>query len=451
MTGTNEDSIGTRLLAAYCAPTIAVTFSTTLTLAYIAKYAVDVLLIAPATMGLVFGVSRIWDGVTDPLVGTLSDRTRARIGRRRIWLFASALPIALAGLALWAPPAGLDGTTLTAWFTVSLLTYMTAMTAFNVPHMSLGAELSTDSRTRTRIFGLRHAVSTLGTYLALLLGIELLTTADDPRATAFMLFVGIGVGVVLLVFGSGALLRERADYQGRGGRSPLGVFGDIARNPHGRLLVLMYFVEHMGTGATAILSPFILAYVIGMPTELSTVYFFYTTSILVMVPFWVWLAGRIGKKRAWLGGMSLALVGYSTLFTVGEGELVKMCLVVCFTGAAASCGSAIGPAVQADVVDWDELHTGERKEGAYFSSFTLLHKTSAGLMAMATGIALDQVGFVQNAAQTEEVKFAMRALIGLVPFGCFAVGMLIFSRYSLTEATHARIREQIEARRATGP
>ena len=388
MTQATGGGLPARMIAAYCLPTVAVMFSTTLTMAYIAKYAVDVLLIAPATMGLVFGLSRIWDGVTDPVVGSLSDRTRMRIGRRRSWLFASALPVAVAVFALWAPPEGLEGSALTIWFTISLLAYMTAMTAFNVPHMSLGAELSTDSRVRTRLFGVRHAVATIGTYLALLLGIELLTTSDQPRATAEILFLAIGGAVVVTVIGSGAVLRERADYQGRGGRSPWSAFGDILRNPHGRLLVLMYFVEHMGTGATSILSPFVMSYVIGMPGELSTVFFFYTTSILVMVPFWVWLAGRLGKKRAWLCGMTLALIGYATLFTVGEGELVKMCIVVCFTGAAASCGNAIGPAVQADVVDWDELHTGERKEGAYFSSFTLLYKTSAGLMAMATGFRL---------------------------------------------------------------
>ena len=62
---------------------------------YLMKYATDVLLIAPATMGILIAAARLWDGVTDPLVGYLSDRTRSRIGRRRIWLYASALPMAV--------------------------------------------------------------------------------------------------------------------------------------------------------------------------------------------------------------------------------------------------------------------------------------------------------------------------------------------------------------------
>ena len=123
-----------------------------------------------------------------------------------------------------------------------------------------------------------------------------------------------------------------------------------------------------------------------------------------------------------------------------------MCIVVCFTAAASSCGSSIGPSVQADIIDWDELHTGERKEGAYFSAFTLLQKTSAGLMAMFTGFALSATGFVPNEVQSAETQLWMRALIALVPFGCFVFGILVFSRYRLSEAEHAKIRAELAAR-----
>ncbi len=436
----------TRTVVAYGLPASVVTFSTTLTFAYIAIYATDVLLIAPATMGLIFGASRIWDGLTDPAVGALSDRTFSRLGRRRPWLLASALPIGLAGLALWSPPTMLEGSALVVWFTISFLIYMTAMTVFNVPHMALGAELSTDGQVRTRIFGFRHAFATIGVAGALIGGTGSLARSSDPRETAFLVYASLAVLIALTLPASVAVLRERRDYQGRGGRSPFSAFGDIARNPHGRLLVLMYFVEHMGTGATAILSPFVVRYVIGQPESLPVVFAFYVSSMMLTIPLWVALARRIDKKRAWLTGMSLALIGYSTLFTVGEGDLTKMCIVVCFTAAAASCGSSIGPSVQADIIDWDEHRTGERKEGAYFSAFTLLQKTSAGLMAMFTGFALSAAGFVPNEVQTPETRLWMRGLISLVPLGCFIFGILVFSRYSLSEAEHARIRSELAAR-----
>lgn len=434
-------------LAAYCLPTLGVNFSLVLTMAYVAKYATDVLLIAPATMGLIFGLSRIWDAVTDPVIGYWSDGTKAKMGRRRPWILASGLPLALFGLALWAPPRGLEGGMLTAWFSLAFLAYMTAVTVFNVPHMALGAELTPSPHFRTRLFGLRHAAGTLGSALALILGTSLLTRSDDPRATAAWLFAVIG-GIVFVTTAIAAWrLRERPEHRGRGAHNPYQAFRDVLRNPHGRLLVGMYFVEHMGTGATAVLSPYILHYVIGQPEALGTVYAFYTASILVSIPLWVMLSKRFGKKGTWLFGMGIAMVGYATLFFVGEGTLALMCGVVTLTGAASSAGIVVGPSVQADVIDWDEHATGERKEGSYYSAFTFLQKTSAGIMAMLTGLALQQAGFVPNIEQTETTKLIMRALIALVPLGCFVVGAAIFSRFRLTEAEHARIRVELDARR----
>ena len=202
----------------------------------------------------------------------------------------------------------------------------------------------------------------------------------------------------------------------------------------------------MGTGATAVLSPYILHYVIGRPDALGFVFAFYTSSTLLAIPLWVALSRAIGKKRAWLVGMGVAIVGYSALFFVTEGRLAWMCGVVCLTGAASSAGNVLGASVQADVVDWDEHATGERKEGSYYSTFTFLQKTSAGVMAMLTGFALSLSGFVPNEAQSEETKLAMRSLIALVPLACFIVGAAIFSRFRLTGEEHARIRAELDAR-----
>ena len=93
---------------------------------YLMKYATDVLLIAPATMGILIAAARLWDGFTDPLVGYLSDRTRSRFGRRRIWLYASALPMAIGIVMIWSPPGDLSGVALIAWMAFALLVYETA-------------------------------------------------------------------------------------------------------------------------------------------------------------------------------------------------------------------------------------------------------------------------------------------------------------------------------------
>jgi GPH family glycoside/pentoside/hexuronide:cation symporter len=135
-------------IALYALPAASLGFMGGLVSFYLLKFSTDVLLIAPGVMGLIFGASRIWDAVSDPLAGYWSDRTRSRWGRRRPWLALAALPLGLAFVGLWAPPRGLSGPQLAAWMAAGVMLYFTAQTALAVPHASLGAELSADHQMR---------------------------------------------------------------------------------------------------------------------------------------------------------------------------------------------------------------------------------------------------------------------------------------------------------------
>ena len=139
------------VILAYAAPRIAFGIMGTLFVVYFMKFATDVLLIAPAVIGTILAVGRLWDGITDPIIGFLSDRTRSLIGRRRLWLFCAALPMALSLIGIWSPPEFLSGVTLIIWITICLLLYETAQTAFYVPHGALSIELTQDYHDRTRL------------------------------------------------------------------------------------------------------------------------------------------------------------------------------------------------------------------------------------------------------------------------------------------------------------
>ena len=145
-------------------------------------------------------------------------------------------------------------------------------------------------------------------------------------------------------------------------------------------------------------------------------------------------------------------LGYShpILFQLPEGVTASIDkqTVVTLTGSASTCGNVIGPSIQADVVDYDEYMTGERKEGSYFSVFTFLMKSSSGVMIFITGIALELVGYEPNVEQSETVKFTMSALMSWVSSACFIGAIWIFARFELTEDEHARIRAELDARKA---
>jgi len=449
--GEVTSSVPLAMLLAYASPMLAVNFSLVLFMSYINKYAIDELLVPPVAMGILFGIGRLWDAVTDPLAGVWSDRTNHRWGRRRPWLAASAIPIALFGVMVWVPPATLGTTALIAWMAVAILGFNSAMTIFLTPHQALGAELTLDHHAVSRIFAVRQAAGYFAMVGSLVFAMPYLMTASDPIGSATKIAVVSGIAVVVLIAISVAVLREPAENRRRGGKNASGVARDVWKNRYARRLFIMIFIEHAGSGASMVLAPFLMQYVVGLPGKIGHVFVFYVGSSLLSLGFWLWLSRRIGKKRAWLVGLVTGMLGYFALFFVGEGDLRWMQMVVTLTGAASACGTVLGSSILADVIDADELATGERKEGAYYSAYTFLFKSSSGVMAMVTGLALAWVGYEANAPhQTQATQLAIRSLNGLVPLASFAIGAFILAGFELTEETHTSIRAQLDEKRAQG-
>ncbi|MFT6644502.1 MAG: Na+/melibiose symporter-like transporter, partial [Patiriisocius sp.] len=151
----HEHRLSWSVITSYSAPGVGAGYMYLLLSLYIMKFSTDVLLIAPAVMGTIFGVSRVWDAVSDPLVGYLSDRTKHPLGRRRLWLLLSILPVSAGFIMVFSPPDSLTGMSLIAWMAVGVIGFYSAMTIFIVPHMSLGPELTSNYHERSRLYGLR--------------------------------------------------------------------------------------------------------------------------------------------------------------------------------------------------------------------------------------------------------------------------------------------------------
>jgi GPH family glycoside/pentoside/hexuronide:cation symporter len=420
----------------YSLPAAVVNYTFMLVGIYLLKFSTDVLLLAPGLMGLVFGASRIWDAISDPLAGHWSDRTRSKLGRRRSWLLGAVLPIGLAYWMVWSPPAELEGGLLLGWMTLAVFAYFTATTIFNVPHESWGAELSSDYDDRTRIFGVRHVVGALGS-LCGLGGMALLRTAEDPRAVATsQALVAAGLVAVLILVAVGSV-GERRDHQGRGGSSLRAAFSDVRHNPHARLLLFVYFVENFGTAVLAVLVPFVMQYVLAAPDLMEVFMALYFVPAILSVPIWINLSRRFGKKPLWIASMSAMTFAFGGMFFATEGDVVLLSSLALLAGLGGGCGQVVGPSIQADVIDWDEHRTGERKEGAYFAVWNFVRKSAFGLAAMLAGGLLQVLGFEPNAEQSEGVKIGMRALF---------IGTLAFLRFGLNQEEHAALRLELERR-----
>ena len=450
-----NDKLNWGVIGAYGTPTVGVGYMYLLINLYIMKFSTDVLLIAPAIMGTIFGLSRVWDAVSDPLVGYLSDKTMHSMGRRRVWLLISILPIAATFIMVFSPPVSLSGSWLVAWMALGVIGFYSAMTIFIVPHMSLGAELTPNYHERSRLYGLRHASYTAGSIIALI-SMQLLINAesrgdDAVRLTAFELSTLAAVITAGLIAFAVVKLRERPDFQGRVNQSPYGAFKDVWQNHHARLVLVVSFIEHIGSAVIGILTLYVAQYVVGAPGLAPAIILTYMIPSTLSVPMWLPLSRKFGKIRLWIFSMLLTGFSFGGMFMLpflepGDARVYTIFILAFFAGLAAGCGGTIAPSVQSDIIDYDEYMTGERKEGSYFAAFNFVFKSASGVMIFITGYVLQFAGFIPNEIQTMQVQVSMVTLYGLMPLLCYVVGAYLFSKFSLNEEEHTRIRNLLRER-----
>jgi GPH family glycoside/pentoside/hexuronide:cation symporter len=331
---------------------------------------------------------------------------------------------------------------------ISLLVYETASTAFFIPHAALGVELTQNYHERTRLFGWSHMIGALGMILGLG-SLQLMNMAEDKRTFAFGISLVAATIVAVLVIGSTRRLRERSDYQGRGGQDLLRSFADVFRNRHSRLLLIIWGIETFGAASIGMLVPYLVEYVIPMKDLMVPLLLVYVIPQFAFTPVWIRLSRSFGKKRLWLFSMGLTSVTFLGFFPITEPGIAIWVLAASL-GLAGGCGAVVAPSIKADVIDYDEYRTHERKEGAYLAIWNLVRKSAASVAALATGWALQLADFQPNVEQTEGAKFAIRALFCLLPATAYAIGTLLFLRFSFNEAEHALVRAELDARMDAG-
>ena len=255
--------------------------------------------------------------------------------------------------------------------------------------------------------------------------------------------------VGLIVFGVGLLPRERPEFQGRGGENPFKAVRDVASNPHARLLLLVLFIDQIGTGGIGVLTPFVVDYVVGRPELIGALLGANMLASLLGIPVWLRLARRFEKRHLLLASMVGSGLGYGSILMVGPGDWHLVLFSAVLAGSASACPNILGYTLKSEIIDCDEYRTGERKEGAYFAGWSFVGKLAGGIMVGVVGWALAWVGFDGQAeTQSETVQTTMVALMGGFPLVCYLIGAAFFTRFSLTEAEHARIRAELDARTA---
>ncbi len=444
----NDDRLTAAEIMSYAAPMFGMGIIMVGMTAFLPNFYTDVLFVGAGLLSVVFLVGRIWDAVTDPVMGYISDRTKTRWGRRRPYFLLSAPPLALIFYLIWSPIPSLSPKGLFVQLLVLYLMLYAFWTIFFIPYSALGAELSMDYHERTRIFGARQVSGFIGAVVGTIAFAYFSQHAGDDISTYSLLAGVCGLLTMFLILISFRGTRENPEFQRR---EPIPFFEGVGitfRNRAFVIILIVWVLTITGSSFLAPLTIYMAKYVIGKPQVVSGVILSYIGGAAASIYLWVKLAKRIGKNKTWTIGMSVAAVAFFLSITYHEGTWVRWLILAVIAGTGYGCATSIGPSLTADVIDSDELKTGRRREGAFFGLLTFAEKSAIGLALFIGMGGLELIGYVPNVPQTESVIWGMKFLYCLLPGVCYVAAILVFQLFPITPEIHAQIRAELDKRGA---
>jgi len=391
--------------------------------------------------------ARVFDSFADPVMAHVSDRTRARLGRRRPYILGAALPLGVAFYYLFTPPLAEDP----AARQTPLLLYMVALytttyviwTVGAIPYYSLGAELTDDYHERTRVIAVREAFSLAGLLVATILPAYLIDVYGGRAGYSFMgLILGLGTALALLVSGLG--VGERAEF--RALPPTLGPYAgwlETLRNPHFRRLLLAFTLSAIAGAVPATLVIYVSVYVIGTPAwwaesipgwlpTWSYYLLVYFLSGVLSLPLWNAVARRSGKRATWGLAIALATGTSAACAWLSEGSVALFTVILVVGGASFGNFIALPPSMVADLIDWDEARTGQRREGSYFGLWSFATKFGNAFTGFAALQVLEHVGYLPGVPQTETVKTWMLWMYSWFPALFYLLSGVALARFDFT-------------------
>jgi glycoside/pentoside/hexuronide:cation symporter, GPH family len=437
-------------------------------ISYLSPFLTDVAGLNPTLAGQTQLVGKVWDAVNDPMVGVLSDRTQSKQGRRYPWMIWGAIPFGIFFFLQWIVPHFSNNENANQWglfwyYTAISILFNAFFTVVNLPYTALTAELTQDYDERTSLNSFRFSFSIGGSILALMIGLVISLLVPSDRRQQYLLIGAICAIISVLpiywcVWGTRKRAQAVANLHPETEQSvSLPIFQQLKiafTNRPFLFVVAIYLCSWLAVQLTAGIIPYYVTSWMRLPQwHISSVLLAVQGTAMAMLFVWNAVSRRYGKKAVYFMGMSLWLIAQIGLFFVQPGQIALMYVLAVMAGFGVSTAYLVPWSMLPDVIELDELNTGQRREGIFYSFIVFVQKICLGIAINVILQRLGTAGYIKPTTeiaipiQPNSVLDVIRFSIGPIPAIALVCGLILAYFYPLTREVHAEILLKLKQRK----
>jgi glycoside/pentoside/hexuronide:cation symporter, GPH family len=415
-----------------------------------AIFMTDVVGLKPVYAAAAIFIGRTWDYINDPLIGYYTDRVRSRWGRRRPFLLFGFIPFGLMFAMMWFRPPTDNQFLLAAYYAVAYFLFDTSYTIVTMPYSALTPELTQDYDERTSLTTYRMAFSIIGSLLAFTVPLMMIgTMRPENSGRVFTMGIVFGAACALPLLFTFFGTRERPEYAAQSQPSLRESLRAVWKNRPFLFAAGIFLFTWTAADVIQAFLLYFLKYRMNMEAQSDIILGTIFITALLVLPLWNWISLKTDKRKAYITGMIfLSAVMLALIFMSPSASLAMVLVMSALAGVGVSAIHVLTWSIIPDAVEADELATGHRHEGVFYSLVSLFKKIASSVAIPLTLLVLQWSGYVSNSpTQKPSAILAIRILIGPVPSVLLLGGILFAVFYPLSRTSHARMREQIAARR----
>lgn len=419
---------------------------------YFAMYLTDVVGVSMGIVSAALWIGKSWDYVNDPLIGHLSDRTRSRWGRRRPFLLLGAAPFALAFILLWWAPPWRSEILVAVHIAVAFVVFDTAATFVYMPYYTLTPELSSDYDERSALTTVRMVFSLVAILVAVTLPATMVG-GFNPANAGRVLRMGIVFGLVsacpLIITFLGT--KERDSFVRAEPPKLKESLRAAVRNRPFLFSMGLFLMTYVAVGLAEATLLYYIKYGLGRESQSDLIMLAIFGIAILSLPLWFYVSAKSNKRSAYIIGVAFwAAVQLVLISLTPQTSTAVVFILAGLAGIGIGAAQVIPWAIIPDAIEYDELKTGQRHEGMFYSLVTLLQKVGASIFIPVILLVLEVAGY-QPASPTQswEVVRAIRFVFGPVTTLFLGAGILFAILYPLGRTEYEGVLAELRERRGT--